>query len=64
MAATLKDIVFMLSTQKHKAKNKHAFSTPSKGFYDEAEASLVRKSNQKNIPLSIEVARKYRRPAQ
>lgn len=62
MAATLKDIVYMLRTEKHKAKNKHAFSTPSKGFYEEATTSRAKKVAKKNIALSIGYLAKYRQP--
>ncbi|MCO5159925.1 MAG: hypothetical protein M9939_02225 [Mesorhizobium sp.] len=62
MAATLKDIVRMLKTEKHKAKNKHAFTTPSKGFYDDPLAAYVTRPVKKNIVLSIQYLAKYRRP--
>ena len=62
MTATLKDIVYMLRTEKQKAKNKHAFSTPSKGFYDEAENSRAKRVAKKNTALSIRYLSRYRQP--
>lgn len=59
MAATIKDIIHMLGTQKHKAKHRHAFSSPSKGFFDEMDGGRP-KAKKKNTDLSRSILKKYR----